>query len=324
MKKPKRNDMSKKKEKLPYHNGDRVMLDDGKWYERRGDEWVGMEKVREEHQLKVQRAIRLIQAAGADGEVVEVAYSGGKDSDVILELTRMAGIKYRAIYKNTTIDPPGTIKHALEQGAEIIRPKQTFFEFMAHVGFSNRFQRSCCNVLKEYKVLDRNIQGIRCAESSDRDKNYNEPTECRVYGKGRKKQTAEAFYPILDWTDNDVVDFINDRGIKVHPLYYREDGTIDPKRRLGCMCCPLAYYRKRLDYFRRFPVMVKAYCRAAQKFIDSHPENKTVQKYGDVYEWFTREIFFDKQNAWEDHKIVTQFTPPPLQRVFGAIFWYKV
>lgn len=60
---------------------------------------------------KVARAIKLIQSAGSDGSVVEVCYSGGKDSDVILELTRMAGIRYRAIYKNTTIDPPGTIRH---------------------------------------------------------------------------------------------------------------------------------------------------------------------------------------------------------------------
>ncbi len=65
---------------------------------------------------KVDRAVKLIRSAGADGSVVEVAYSGGKDSDVILELARMSGIRYRAIYKNTTIDPPGTIRHVLMGG----------------------------------------------------------------------------------------------------------------------------------------------------------------------------------------------------------------
>ena len=30
---------------------------------------------------------------------IEVSYSGGKDSDVILALTKMAGIPYRAIYQ---------------------------------------------------------------------------------------------------------------------------------------------------------------------------------------------------------------------------------
>lgn len=268
----------------------------------------------EELQKKVDQAVRLIQSAGKDGHVVEVAYSGGKDSDVVLELARMAGIKYRAIYKNTTIDPPGTIKHALENGAEMVRPKETFFQFMSRVGFPNRFQRSCCSVLKEYKVLDRSIMGIRKAESSDRNRRYEEPTECRVYGRGKKKEGVEAFYPILDWTDEDVVEFIEARGIMVHPLYYREDGTIDPKRRLGCMCCPMMYYRKRRDFFKTMPGMVKGYLRAAQRFIDTHPANKTWKKYGDVYEWFVREIFFDKQNAWVDYKTVTQFLPPPITR----------
>lgn len=61
-------------------------------------------------QKKVDRAIKLLKAAGAKaqsvGQPLEVAYSGGKDSDAILELTRMAGVEYVAIYKNTTIDTP--------------------------------------------------------------------------------------------------------------------------------------------------------------------------------------------------------------------------
>lgn len=85
-------------------------------------------------QRKINRAIHLISAAGADGQTVEVAYSGGKDSDVILELTKMAGINYQAIYKNTTIDPPGTIKHAKDNGAMIVKPQHTFFELVAMNG----------------------------------------------------------------------------------------------------------------------------------------------------------------------------------------------
>lgn len=164
--------------------------------------------------------------------------------------------------------------------------------------------------------------GIRKSESTKRDKHYQEPTECKVYGAGRKRQSVEAFFPILDWTDEDVVAFIEERDIKLHPLYYREDGSIDPTRRLGCMCCPLAYYKKRIDYFKRYPGMVKAYCRAAQKFIDSHLDNKTVRKYADVYEWFTREVFFERQAYWEDHKEVTRYTPINyrkfLERYFGV------
>ena len=249
---------------------------------------------------KVERAVKLIQQAGRDGMEVEVAYSGGKDSDVILELARMSGIKYRAIYKNTTIDPPGTIAHAKENGAEILQPDHRFFELVAMNGAPNRFSRHCCRYLKEYKVLDRSIMGVRKAESTKRAARYSEPTECRFYGS--KKNHVEAFYPILDWSDQDVVDFIVERGIKIHPLYFREDGTIDPKRRLGCMCCPLASTKKRLEQFKQRPGMVKAYIRAEQKFRESHPDSKIVSRYADVYEWAVREMFYDKQWQFEQSK----------------------
>ena len=54
---------------------------------------------------KERRAIKILRMYRGD-DPIEVSYSGGKDSDVILALTKMAGIPYRAIYKNTTIDPP--------------------------------------------------------------------------------------------------------------------------------------------------------------------------------------------------------------------------
>ena len=59
---------------------------------------------------KIDFAITLLQSIPQDGPV-ELSYSGGKDSDVILELARMSGIKFEAIYKNTTIDTSGTIAH---------------------------------------------------------------------------------------------------------------------------------------------------------------------------------------------------------------------
>lgn len=79
-------------------------------------------------QKKIDRAIRLLQGIqnGYDGEI-EIAYSGGKDSDVILQLAKEAGIKYRALYKNTTIDPPGTLGHVREWAWRYCGPRLPFF-----------------------------------------------------------------------------------------------------------------------------------------------------------------------------------------------------
>ncbi len=73
--------------------------------------------MRPELQKKVEQAIKLIQSVPYfNEEPIEVAYSGGKDSDVILELVKMAGVRYRAIYKNTTIDPPEQFNIAKKMG----------------------------------------------------------------------------------------------------------------------------------------------------------------------------------------------------------------
>ena len=161
--------------------------------------------ISEQLQQKIDRSIKLLQVTCGD-DVVEVAYSGGKDSDVILQLAKEAGINYRAIYKNTTIDPSGTHKHVREMGVEFIKPKENFFELMAKNGAPGRWRRFCCKILKEYKVLDKSIMGVRREESTKRAKRYTEPTECRFYGS--KKNHVEAIYPILDWTSQDVADFL--------------------------------------------------------------------------------------------------------------------
>lgn len=166
---------------------------------------------------KISFAISIIQSAaeqaGKAGQPLEICYSGGKDSDVILELAKMAlrGGQYRAIYKNTTIDPPGTIKHCKEKGVEILQPKMTFREFIEKRGSPSRFRRHCCEVLKEYKVLDYAVVGIRRSESVKRAQRYKEPEICRVYNS---KEKVRQYLPILEWTDKDVEDFILIRGIK--------------------------------------------------------------------------------------------------------------
>ena len=62
--------------------------------------------MREELRKKIDQSIRLLQSIPTDKGDIELAYSGGKDSDVILELGKIAKIPFRAIYKATGIDPP--------------------------------------------------------------------------------------------------------------------------------------------------------------------------------------------------------------------------
>lgn len=258
----------------------------------------------EELQIKINRAIKLLQSAAAKaaeaGQPLELCYSGGKDSDVILELAKMSGIKYRAIYKCTTIDPPGTIKHAIDNGAEIVRPEETFFQLIRRKGLPSRLVRFCCQILKEYKILDYAVVGIRSSESKKREELYKEPEQCRVYAN---KDKVRQYLPILDWTDDDVTEFISERGIKCHPLYYDENGNFDVKQRLGCMCCPLAWRKHRIEEFKKHPIMVRQYIRNASYYFDNHYKNnnrKGETLFNNVYEWFTMTVFCESMTEFRE------------------------
>ena len=247
---------------------------------------------------KIKDSIRILKM-GAQDKTVELSYSGGKDSDVILTLAKMAGISIRPIYKCTTIDPPGTIAHVRENGVEVIRPEKTFFQLIEQKGFPTMRARFCCEKLKEYKIMDDAIQGIRRCESVKRVKNYREPFICRNYGS--KKNHVNVILPILEWTNDDVAEFINHYGIKCHPLYYDENGKFHVERRLGCLGCPLKSDRGLAD-FKAHPKLVRCWIKAGQEWFD-RPRKRSAgagcsSKFGDVYNLFLHDVFFDSYESY--------------------------
>lgn len=255
----------------------------------------------EQLQKKVDRAVKLLQSAGqmakTHGQPLEVAYSGGKDSDVILELIRMAGVEYRAIYKNTTIDPPLTIKHVKDMRVEIMRPKKSFRELIYNKGFPSRVRRFCCSELKEYKILDYCVIGVRREEIRKRAERYHEPEVCRVYSKNKK---VRQYLPILEWTSDDISEFIAERKIKCHPLYYDEQGKFHPERRLGCLCCPLMSKRLRLEQFKLYPKMVKFYLESAKIYIKTHPNHKSNSYFHNIYDYLTFHLFCESIDEFRE------------------------
>ena len=223
---------------------------------------------------------------------LEVAYSGGKDSDVLLELCRMADLfgksGLRPLHRCTTIDPVGTLRHCRENGVEILRPSKSFRRCIVDSGFPSRFYRHCCGELKEFAVEDYVVVGVRRCESVQRMKSYKEPEQCRIYnGRGKCIQ----YYPLLEWSDEDVRQFVEARGIKCHPLYYDEDGAFHVERRLGCVGCPLQTKKKRAAEFLEHPRFVRFWLRAGAEFMALHPKSQACAKFANVYEWFVGDLF---------------------------------
>lgn len=205
-----------------------------------------------------------------------MCYSGGKDSDVILHLAKMAGIKFNAIYKNTTIDPIGTIAHAKENGVIVAKPTTNFFDMVKKKGLPSRFARFCCEQLKEYKISDVAVFGIRSDESTKRSERYKEPNFCRIYSK--KKRTS-VWLPILEWDKEDIKNFVDSEKIQCHNLYYDDERVFHPERRLGCIGCPLTTNKKRIEEFIKNPKFLVRYIQCANIYAESHKDREPVKRF---------------------------------------------
>lgn len=246
-------------------------------------------------QEKINTAVEFLQHLAASISDIELCYSGGKDSEVILELARMADIPFTAIYKNTTIDPPYTIKHCQDKGVLIQEPRIRFFQMIEKHGFPTRRARFCCRELKEYKIKDIAILGIRREESRKRAELYQEPIVCKIYSK---EDHVNQVLPILDWTLHDIQAFVEKYNIKLHPLYYRSDGTIDYSRRLGCLGCPLQSDCG-LEDFKRYPKLLKQWLKHGKIWWETHPNIESHIKFKDIYALFAHNIFFDNYSDYE-------------------------
>ena len=206
---------------------------------------------------KVKQAVQFLNSYSdiSSENYIELAYSGGKDSDVMLWLAGMSNVTFRVVHKCTTIDPPGTLKHVIDAApnATILRPAVSFFQLIRKNGLPTMFRRFCCAYLKEYYTNKYVMIGVRRSESVKRSIRYKEPESCRVY-KNNQKQVQ--ILPLLNFTDDDIYTIITSERLKVHGLYYDKEGNFNVKCRLGCIGCPLQSDRGKAD-FLKYPKFLK-------------------------------------------------------------------
>ena len=243
--------------------------------------------IRDISRLETQ-AIDFIRSIARQHDILFLAYSGGKDSEVIYHLCKKAGIEFSAYFNNTTIDPPGTLSYVKSKGdVEIFSPQRGFFDIIRHRGLPSYVQRFCCAELKERYVASNVITGVRRAESTRRKQRYQEPETCRIT---RRHQEIHYYMPILEWTNEELKQYIIDNNIKCHPLYYDEDGNFNVNVRVGCMGCPLAEDRTR--WFKKYPKLIRVWCSALADYRNSRPIlGTTITNYRDEYENFYNNVF---------------------------------
>lgn len=212
-------------------------------------------------------------------------FSGGKDSQALYHIAQLSGVKFKAFFSPTSVDPPQVIRFIRKEYPEVefTRLKESIYTAFKRLKvLPSQRVRWCCALFKEKGGENKvTLTGVRKAESVKRSKRKEVEVskhkfggnleEFEEYSEKRIKRIAKnlnqdqfsdvkeseircingkdkiIINPIIDWTDKDVWEFLNDVMEVPHCELY------DPpynQTRIGCIGCPMAStknQRKQLD-----------------------------------------------------------------------------
>lgn len=286
---------------------------------------------------KVDKAIERLKL-GSDmslkyyGKPLMITYSGGKDSEVLVDLAIKSKIPLEIVNSHTTADAPQTVYHIRDQfkkwevqgfNCEIVYPqyKGGRVSMWTLIPLKKmpptRLARYCCSVLKETTGTNRMIAtGVRWAESNARKngrgvfeklgsrkaKNIllddNDVTR-RLFENCTLK-SKRVVNPIIDWSDAEVWDYADSEKLCMNSLY--ECGF----NRVGCIGCPMAGSKGRHTEFQLFPKYRDLYIAAFDRMLKVRKsEGKDDSKGGwydarAVFHWWMQDGVLPGQIEMED------------------------
>lgn len=268
------------------------------------------------------------------GQPLVCTYSGGKDSDVMLELFKRSGIPFEAHHSHTTADAPQTVRHIRKKFRELeLKGIKCTIDYHIQPGGGRvtmwnliprklipptRFARYCCSELKESGCPGRMIAtGVRWAEGTKRKgrevyesiarKNKIQVTDekmlltdngdtRRLFEQCRLKAKT-AVNPIIDWEDRDIWDYYWNECRMHNPLYRM--GYF----RVGCIGCPMAG-KLRYKEFADFPQYKAAYIRAFGRMLEVRAQKGLTSKWKsgeEVFLWWMEDKNIPGQMSMEEY-----------------------
>ena len=239
---------------------------------------------------------------GFSDEPYYVAYSGGKDSDVLRILFALAGVKHDLVHNHTTVDAPETVRYVRGiPGIQVSYPELSIWALIVKNHMPpTRLVRYCCAELKERGGQNRFVAtGVRWEESTSRHSRGG----VEILAKNKKDRIAlnadnddsrrlfetcalqgkRVLNPIIDWTLEDVWEFLHHYNCLSNPLY--QCGY----SRVGCVGCPMAQPKQREREFDRYPKYKENYIRAFGRMIKALADSDTPTRWktGDeVFDWW--------------------------------------
>lgn len=238
-----------------------------------------------------------------------VAFSGGKDSQCVLELVKMAGVKYHAVYNVTFIDRATNIKFMKDNYPEVqfsISDK-SFFKLVEKKGLPTRLTRWCCERYKErFGAGNLVLTGVRAQESAKRA----QYEELQKYTKNKDKRKGwdidtmqehnfecvngrDKFMlsPIFHWSTEDVWTFIKQRKLPINPCYKDSE-------RVGCVFCPMARKGEIERYLSTRPALKRVFLQSIEQY--RMRGSTRFESAEDMYQWWLSkdsvDVYFAKKS----------------------------
>lgn len=214
-----------------------------------------------------------------------LAFSGGKDSQCLYHVAQLAGVRFKAHFSPTSVDPPQLIRFIKRNypDVEFSHIEQSIYDVAVKKGILPTMSvRWCCSIFKETGGAGKvKLIGIRHAESAKRSKRNEVEVISRKFSgdldgfKNWSKEQIEkkfkgvnhdqfsidketevrcisgndaiAISPIINWDDRDVWDFLNGMDIEHCELY--DAGY----KRIGCILCPMSSRKEKVRDIHDFP-----------------------------------------------------------------------
>lgn len=243
-----------------------------------------------------------------------VGFSGGKDSQVLLDLVKRSGVPFKAYYSVTTNDPPENLYFIRNHYPEVtfVHHHPNLYNLIAKKGLPTIHHRWCCKLFKEGEGAGNVVlTGVRREESAKR---ANYPT---IDVRSRRKEHTDRttpytidnlietqhtcikgkdkimIYPLADWTITDIWVYIAENKLPVNPCYKLSG-------RVGCMFCPYSSEEQITYYETTHPLFHQLLLANLHKFLDKRGGDKTLRSTFEYYDWWksgkTLDEFINKRN----------------------------
>lgn len=277
---------------------------------------------------KVETAIARLKAFEPP-EGYYVAFSGGKNSQCVYHLCKMAGVKFDAHYNVTSVDPPELVQFIKKNYPDVAMDvphdkdgKRVSMWSLIEKKLMppTRVVRYCCEQLKEANGEGRvTVTGVRWAESANRRLNQGVvtiPKRSKRIAKDMKDMginftQSKSGGVILNYDDASerrTAEYCMRTGrMIVNPIVDWEDEDVweflngngiehcclynQGFTRLGCIGCPLGGTKSMKEELTRYPKYKKMYLNAFKKMIAARAE-KGMENWNtpeEVMAWWLKE-----------------------------------